>query len=319
MELANDALSRLAPAELYKGIRVATQADAGAVMRLLETAVYRHLHADWYMPGDWLGTAGFVLLPKPVTSPLSAAARFVGVRQQALACLAGGADVPEVAWVRLAAISGDLPMPDVVLAEMVQRVAAYLQRRQVSHLAWMPSTYWPGSWLQTMGFTLYNQLETYVKGDTAVPPTTMPPFLTIRPVAAADFEPLAELESIAFAPLWRHSAHALRLASYRALSFDVAWAGERGETAVGFQLSAHSDSGAHLVRLTIHPDYQGQGIGSALLAHALASYHRHGLTAVSLNTQLDNIASQQLYRKFGFRPSGQRWPLWLKDLTNDPV
>lgn len=316
MELANDAVSHLLPAELNKGVRVATQADAGAVSRLLETAVYRHLHADWYMPGDWLGTAGFVILPKPVTSPLSAAARFVGVRQQALACLAGAADIPEVAWVRVAAISGDLPTPDAVLAEMMRRVMAYLQKRRVSYLAWMPSTFWPGSWLQTMGFTLYNQLETYVKDDTAVPPTSLPASFTIRPINNADFEPLADLEAVAFAPLWRHSAHALRLASYQALSFDVVWA---GETAVGFQLSAHSDSGAHLVRLTIHPAYQGQGIGSALLAHALAGYHRHGLTAVSLNTQADNLASQQLYRKFGFHPSGQRWPLWLKELTDDPI
>lgn len=319
MEMANDVkvdCAHLLPEELKKGIRVATQADAGAITRLLETAVYRHLHADWYTPGDWLGSAGFVILPKPTTSPLSAAARFVGVRQQAVACLAAAADVPEIAWVRVAALSRDVPAPDELLAEMLQRVESHLQRRRVCHLAWMPAMFWPGNWLEGMGFKLHTQIETYVKEDTAVPPAPLLPDLTIRPITNADFEALADLEVAAFGPLWRHSAHALRLASYRALSFDVAWA---GTTAVGFQLSAHSDSGAHLVRLTIHPDYQGQGIGSALLAHAFAGYHRHGLTSVSLNTQIDNLTSQQLYRKFGFRPSGHRWPLWLKELPYDPI
>ncbi|HUM69265.1 MAG TPA: N-acetyltransferase [Chloroflexota bacterium] len=319
MELANDAVSHLLPAELNKGIRVATQADAGAVTRLLETAVYRHLHADWYMPGDWLGTAGFVILPKPVTSPLSAAARFVGVRQEALACLAAAADVPEVAWVRVAALSRNLPAPAEVLAEMMRRVETHLQRRRVSYLAWMPAMFWPGSWLTEMGFSLHNQIETYVKDDTAVPPSPLPTAFTIRPITDADFDTLADLEMAAFGPLWRHSAHALRLASYQALSFDVVWVRDTAETVVGFQLSAHGDSGAHLVRLTIHPDYQGQGIGSALLAHAFAGYHRHGLINVSLNTQIDNLPSQHLYRKFGFRPSGHRWPLWLKEISHDPV
>jgi ribosomal-protein-alanine N-acetyltransferase len=316
MELANNVTTSLSTAELNKGIRVATRADAGAVTRLLDTAVYRHIHADWYLPSDWLGSAGFVILPKPMASPLSGAARFIGVREQALACLAATADVSELAWVRLAALSQDLPEPGVVLAAMLRRAEAHLQRRQIAQLAWMPVTAWPESWLEEAGFRLTSQMETYIKEETAVPSISSPSGLSIRPLTDNDFDTLAEMEVAAFAPLWRHSAHALRLASYQALSFDVAWV---GETAVGFQLSAHSSSGAHLVRLTVHPAYQGQGIGSALLAHALAGYHRHGLTHVSLNTQVDNAASQRLYRKFAFRTSGHRWPIWLKELPHDPV
>lgn len=316
MELANNVTTSLSTAELNKGIRVATRSDAGAVTRLLDTAVYRHRHADWYLSGDWLGSAGFVILPKPMASPLSGASRFVGVREQALACLAAAADVPELAWVRLAALSQDLPEPGVVLAEMLRRAEAHLRRRQISQLAWMPVNAWPKSWLEESGFRLASQMETYIKEDTAVLPLSSPSALHIRPLTDDDFDTLAEMEVAAFAPLWRHSTYALRLASYQALSFDVAW---MGDTAVGFQLSARSSSGAHLVRLTVHPAYQGQSIGSALLAHALAGYHRYGLTHVSLNTQVDNAASQRLYRKFGFRANSHRWPIWLKELPHDPV
>ncbi|NJN54805.1 MAG: GNAT family N-acetyltransferase [Anaerolineae bacterium] len=316
MELANNAVAHLSPAELNNGIRVAVRSDASAVTHLLETAVTRHLHADWYMPSDWLGSAGFVILPKPMPSPLSSAFRFVGVREQALACYCAAADVPELAWVRLAALSADLPNPDAVLAEMLRRVEAHLQRRHIAQVAWMPATFWPDTWLEEMGFALHNQMETYVKEETAVPTFPLPSSLTIRPITDNDFETLAELETAAFTPLWRHSAHALRLASHQALSFDVAW---MGGTAVGFQLSAHSSTGAHLVRLTIHPSCQGQGVGSALLTHALTRYYRHGLTHVSLNTQVDNLASQHLYRKFWFSRQWTSLADMVKELSHDPI
>jgi GNAT superfamily N-acetyltransferase len=316
MELANDVVSHLLAEELKQGIRVATQADAGAITRLLETAVYRHMHADWYTPGHWLGSAGFVILPKPIPSPLTAAARFVGVREQALACLAATADVPDMAWVRVAALSGEIPAPAEVMGEMLRRVETHLRRRGLSQLAWMTTTFWPGSWLEEMGFLLVTRMETYVKEDTAVPAIITPPALTIRRVTEADFDTLAALEEATFTPLWRNSTHSLRLAAAQALSFDVAW---WGDTAVGFQISTLSENGAYLVRLTVHPAYQGQGIGSILLAHAITGYHRHGLTHISLNTQADNIASQHLYHKFGFRPSGHHWPLWLKELLHDPI
>jgi ribosomal protein S18 acetylase RimI-like enzyme len=307
MELANQVQAK----PFTPDIRVATRGDVGEVMRLLETAVYRHVHTDWYLPGDWLGSPGFVILPKTSSSPLSRAAQFMGVRQPVAACLAAGADVAPVAWVRVAALNADLPAPEEVLAAMLARVEAHLQRQRITELAWMLAEAWPRRWLVNGGFYLVNEIETYVKEDTAVPPMPTLPYLTIRPVQEADFDKLADLETAAFAPLWRHSAHALRLASQRAFSFDMAvWE----ETAVAFQLSSRTENGAHLVRLTVHPDYQGQGIGSTLLAYALAGYHQRGLHTVTLNTQIDNFPSQKLYRNFGFQPSGYRLPVWLKEL-----
>ena len=126
-----------------------------------------------------------------------------------------------------------------------------------------------------------------------------------------DLEQLASLEKKAFNPLWRHSARGLGLARHQAFSFDVALL--QGKI-VGFQLSTPSEYGVHLVRLTVDPDTHGLGIGSALLHHAFQQYHRRGKYRVTLNTQIDNEASQRLYRKFGFFASGQRFPVWLRRL-----
>ncbi len=47
-------------------IRVAAKSDAAAILRLLQTAVYTHLHADWHLPGDWIGSPGFVVCLNPI-------------------------------------------------------------------------------------------------------------------------------------------------------------------------------------------------------------------------------------------------------------
>jgi ribosomal-protein-alanine N-acetyltransferase len=122
---------------------------------------------------------------------------------------------------------------------------------------------------------------------------------------------LAEIEAITFDPLWRHSAIALALAHQQAWSFDVA---EMNGHIVGFQFSTRSPRGAHLARMAVHPHYQGRGVGAALLARAMAHYHAEGLRRVTLNTQMDNLASKRLYERFGFRPSGEEFPVWVMAL-----
>jgi ribosomal-protein-alanine N-acetyltransferase len=162
-----------------------------------------------------------------------------------------------------------------------------------------------------LGFAQANAIETYVKEDRELPDVVSVPELTIRQVYSTDFAALARLEEISFAPIWRYSAQALAIARPQSLSFDVALLADE---IVGYQLSANAEAGAHLVRITVHPQKHGLGIGSALLKHAFAYYHRQGLYTVSLNTQVENIASQKLYLKFGFRPSQQRLPIWILDI-----
>ena len=137
------------------------------------------------------------------------------------------------------------------------------------------------------------------------------PGLIIRQVFSTDYEALAKLEEASFAPIWRQSAQALAVARPQSLSFDVALLDDE---IVGYQLSAKAEAGAHLVRLTVHPEKHGLGIGSALLKHAFAYYYKRGLYSVSLNTQVENSASQKLYQKFGFQPSRQLLPIWVLDI-----
>ncbi len=288
-------------------VRMAEKRDSGAITRLLRRVPLMHIHADWRLPAEWLGSPGFVVLPErdyDDGNGRSPTNNFLLPQTGLLGCLAATADPPPTAWVRVAAVSESRDM----LAAMVARVAAYLQETAVTELCWLATRAWPDTWLPDLGFFQANAIETYLKDDVWLPEGTAVPHLKFRPAKLTDMAALEKIETAAFEPMWRHSAETFALASQQALCFDVA---EMNGEIVAFQLSTRTNSGAHLVRLTVDPRVQRQGVGSAVLAHAIQTYHHHGLRQVSLNTQLDNISSQFLYRKFGFHATGQRFPVWL--------
>lgn len=277
-------------------VRPAVSADSGPITRLLRAADFVHLHADWRLPVDWIGRPGF-LLHTSGTGTVDG-------------CLAATADPTPAAWVRVAAFAtaGDLRTG---LDAMLSEAEAALRDAGVTQLAWLSSADWVDARLPPAGFAHLETIETYVATRWRMPDERLPR-VSIRPVASHEFDALAALEVDTFEPLWRHSADALRLAWQQAISFDVVeWLGR----IVGFQYSTRgrSDSG-HLVRITVHPDVQGKAVGTALLAHAFDGYRRMGLRRVTLNTQTSNLPSQTLYHKFGFRPTGRRYPVWVKAL-----
>jgi ribosomal protein S18 acetylase RimI-like enzyme len=226
------------------------------------------------------------------------------------ACLAATADPAPAAWVRVACLR-DVSEPEATLARMLGPVSDFLRETAVAHLAWLAIESWPNPWLPRLGFHHYCDVETYIKNDLDLPEGRANSELTIRPVQADDIPALAAIEAAAFAPLWRHSAEALRAVQQIAFSFDVALL--QGAP-VGFQFSTQSEQHVHLARMTVAPQAQQQGVGSALLRHAVRAYRRRRFRYVSLNTQTDNTPSRRLYEKFGFEPSGQRYPVWLKQL-----
>ncbi len=63
---------------------------------------------------------------------------------------------------------------------------------------------------------------------------------------------------------------------------------------------------AHITLLLIHPDYQGQGLGQALLYALLKSAWKRQLERATLEVRVSNQPALSLYRKFGFKEAGRR-------------
>jgi ribosomal protein S18 acetylase RimI-like enzyme len=276
----------------------------------MREAAYGHLHADWRYPSDWLGSPGFVVLEQSGDSRVMTITRRLFSGDLELpACLAVAADPPPGAWVRVAAfLSAPEPVP--VLAAMLSATVPYLAQQGVTELAWLIVEDWPAEWFTALGFRKANMVETLVSEDLLVDHTPFPPGLVLRAAEPADLPALVAIEAAAFEPIWRHSLEGLTLAKGYAFRFDVA---EVDDRLIGFQFSTRNARGGHVARMTVHPSAQGQGVGSALLANALQAFRQEGVRTVSLNTQADNLASKRLYTRFGFRLSGDRFPVWTID------
>ena len=277
---------------------MARQNDAAALNKLLQRAFYTHLHADWHLPVDWLDTPGFLVREH---------------EGQLISCVAVGADPKPAGWVRVVALpyAGD-PMAE--LQNFFRELQPILQVENITEVAWLLTQDWPRNWIAALGFGVgpVNWVETYVKNGVDVPFARTDGRVQIRPVRPEDYEALAAIEAAAFEPIWRHSPAGLAAAKLQSLAFTVAVV---DDVVAGFQYSTRSQEGAHLVRLTVSPRHQGLGIGTALLADAFAQYETLGIDVVTLNTQVDNLASQRLYQKFGFKPAGFRLPVWSMSLA----
>jgi len=74
------------------------------------------------------------------------------------------------------------------------------------------------------------------------------------------------------------------------------------ETASGMPIgTARLLPGGRIGRMAVLPDYRGQGVGSALLQHALIIAGQQGLRELSLHAQIPVVP---FYQRFGFETVG---------------
>ncbi|MEG4422044.1 ribosomal protein S18-alanine N-acetyltransferase [Microcoleus sp. LAD1_D5] len=75
---------------------------------------------------------------------------------------------------------------------------------------------------------------------------------------------------------------------------------------------------AHITILAIHPRFQGQGLGQALLWALLTKAHYRQLERATLEVRGSNLAAVSLYNKFGFKEAGRR-KKYYKDTGEDAL
>jgi ribosomal protein S18 acetylase RimI-like enzyme len=62
-----------------------------------------------------------------------------------------------------------------------------------------------------------------------------------------------------------------------------------------------SRTNGHICQVSVLPEAQAQGLGTALMAWALHALRREGMSAASLSVTVDNRAAYRLYERLGFR------------------
>jgi ribosomal-protein-alanine N-acetyltransferase len=79
-----------------------------------------------------------------------------------------------------------------------------------------------------------------------------------------------------------------------------------GQTLIGLGCLWSIVDEAHITIVAVHPQYQHQGLGQALLLALLNSAHQRGLERSTLEVRISNQSALCLYQKFGFKVAGRR-------------
>jgi GNAT superfamily N-acetyltransferase len=80
-----------------------------------------------------------------------------------------------------------------------------------------------------------------------------------------------------------------------------AWVAVENETPIGFISAEKTEDALHIWELSVHADFQGRGIGRALIARAAGVAKADGLSAVTLTTFRDVAWNEPFYKSLGFQ------------------
>jgi ribosomal-protein-alanine N-acetyltransferase len=279
-------------------LRRARPADRSAIASLLSRAHWRHFHLDWRDPLDLLSQEPNLLA-------------YQGNRL--VAHFASPPDPDRTAWVRSFCVDGT-QTPLAAWRLLWSEAAPTCLGLQVTRVASLLSGEWMRPVLTEAGFRETNAVVFFEwRGRTPIPRPAGSG--QVRPLRQADLPTVAQVDGRAFAPLWRNSPDSLSAAMSQAI---VASGIEVDGRLVAYQLTTASPFGAHLARLGVDPEFQRRGLATALVVDLIHQLARRGFDTVTLNTQADNVRSQDLYRRLGFRETGQRYPVFEIALGRAP-
>lgn len=168
-----------------------------------------------------------------------------------------------------------------------------------------------GEALRHQGFRLVEEVVELEKEDYDIP-SRGNRAVHIRPAREADVPALAALDAAAFTPFWRNDLGAFQ--EYLRGGYTFLAAELKGQV-VGYLVAEDHPAGFYIIRLAVDPAWQGQGVGTRLLAEAIALARAQGTLPILLNTQRTNRQARRLYTWFGFRPSGRVLWAWTRAIA----
>lgn len=157
------------------------------------------------------------------------------------------------------------------------------------------------------GFDLLEEIVTYGHNHSQdfldLPVELRQQFHPVTSLEGHDFASLQQLDADSFSWLWRNSEQ--EFAWWLGQPNVEAFIGTIGNEITSYFGATLFNNFAHLDRIAVHPQYQGQGLGKETLQFAMRRFAGLGLSKVGLSTQKNNSASRSMYERAGFRHTPQ--------------
>jgi ribosomal protein S18 acetylase RimI-like enzyme len=273
-------------------LRQATASDLNSLSAFFKSRINIYHHLDWRSSIEWLGFQPYYVLMR---------------RGDILAALASPVDPEGIAWIRVFACAMEVPS-EKILPILLERCVNDLSSEPRPLIAALGLQEWFKIALEANNFHLRQSIVVLGWDYQQRPARTLPDGLKIRQMQTADLPAIAQVDRMAFKPLWQNSLDALILAFHKA---SIATVAVLDEKIVGYQISTSTPINTHLARLAVNPEFQRQNIGFELVRDMLATSIKLNSWQVSVNTQNDNDASLALYESLGFTKTGEEFPVYV--------
>lgn len=266
--------------------------DRAGVLELFNSRKYVHRHPGWRSVQEWLQKQPFWVM--------------VNDTQEIIAALACPIEPPGITWVRLFATR--FPnRPTETWPLLFENVFEDFSQPKPL-IAALGQEDWFNKLLLANGFVETNHIVIlYWDAHQNPAQPKISAGLSLRQMKNADLIQVLKLDHRAFQPLWQISWESLSTAFQQSAYATVA---ELDGKIVGYQISTTTHSSTCLERLAVSPDCQNQGIGGSLVYDLIDEFQLSSASHLTVNTQQDNLSSQALYLKMGFRLTGESFPVF---------
>ncbi|HIK13160.1 MAG TPA: ribosomal protein S18-alanine N-acetyltransferase [Oscillatoriaceae cyanobacterium M33_DOE_052] len=130
--------------------------------------------------------------------------------------------------------------------------------------------------------------------------------LEIKPLTTDLLPAAVELDRLCLGGMWTLNGYEREHTSPNSDLLAISVPNPNGPHLVGIGCLWAILEEAHITLIAVHPQYQGQGFGQALLYHLLHRARLRQLEWATLEVRTTNQPAISLYQKFGFQEVGRR-------------
>jgi ribosomal protein S18 acetylase RimI-like enzyme len=273
-------------------VRSAKKEDRSNIAQIIHFESFVHRHLDWRPPLDWIGHSPYFIVEK---------------NNRIISALACPPDPTEVSWIRVFVANASLG-GDKAWDLLWPKTKETLINMGTNSIVAIPLQDWFEKVLIKNKFSHIHNVVVLEWESEKIDSTYENSNFSIRPLRPRDLETIHSIDEKAFGPIWRNSYETLELAFNQASVASVVI--DDNDEICGYQISTPSPFGAHLARLAVLPEKQGLGIGYQLVKNLQSLFEERLSSRISVNTQDNNFASLALYKKGGFKLTGENYPVY---------
>jgi ribosomal-protein-alanine N-acetyltransferase len=270
-------------------IRQAAVNDYSELANFLAFEYFIHRHLDWRSSLDWLGHQPFLIAEN---------------EREIVSVFASIPEIPSVSWIRLFACNAYVEK-NYIWKELFDKSLS-IYEKEVNLIATLVTEKWFYNLLKANQFDIFQEIIVMEWNRTVPSYQNLQKDFFIRPMLFEDLPAVLALDHLSFPPLWQLSGTAMQ---YAYLHSGYASIIEVEDQIIAYQISTESLSSAHLARLAVHPEWRGKLIGYHIIRDMLTHFSKNDISRITVNTQNDNISSQNLYLKCGFQSTREKYPV----------